>query len=191
MRVYIPDFARDIWSLEGFIDWLVAVEEVFEFKEVPENKRVTLIATKLHGRASAWWQQLKLTRERVGKPRIMSWQKMKKCMRDNFIPRASGSGNVASHFSPCQAKAGGGNTRLVLRASDSSGLKCFNCGKPGYQQSECKKAGKRHLYTDPEGDDDAAYEEYEEAPVYNEEPECEEESIGNLLRCLVGDHVKA
>ncbi|GKB75351.1 reverse transcriptase domain-containing protein, partial [Tanacetum coccineum] len=59
---------------------------VFEFKEVPENKRVSLIATKLRGRASAWWQQLKLTRERVGKPRITSWQKMKKCMRANFIP---------------------------------------------------------------------------------------------------------
>ncbi|GJS16820.1 putative nucleotidyltransferase, ribonuclease H [Tanacetum coccineum] len=44
-------------------------QEVFEFKEVPENKRVSLIATKLRGRASAWWQQLKLTRERVGKPR--------------------------------------------------------------------------------------------------------------------------
>ncbi|GKD37910.1 putative nucleotidyltransferase, ribonuclease H [Tanacetum coccineum] len=70
----------------GFIDWLVAVEEVFKFKEVLENKRVSLIATKLCGRVSAWWQQLKLTRERVGKSRITSWQKMKKCMRANFIP---------------------------------------------------------------------------------------------------------
>ncbi|GJV67926.1 putative nucleotidyltransferase, ribonuclease H, partial [Tanacetum coccineum] len=217
MRVNIPDFAGVNLSPEGFIDWLVAVEEVFEFKEVPENKRVLLIATKLHGRASAWWQQLKLTRERVGKPRITSWQKMKKCMRANFIPHnyqrqmyqrlqnlkqgsksvedyttefyqliarndiqeikdqlvsryisglrralafekqnrrvgsssspvitgASGSGNVTSRFAPSQAKAGGGNTGPVSRASD----------------------------------DDAAYEEYEEAPVYDEEPECEEEYV--------------
>ncbi|GKC77928.1 putative nucleotidyltransferase, ribonuclease H, partial [Tanacetum coccineum] len=244
MRVNIPDFARDTLSPEGFIDWLVAVEEVFEFKEVPENKRVSLIATKLHGRASAWWQQLKLTRKRVGKPRITSWQKMKKCMGANFIPHnyqrqmndiqeredqlvsryigglrvqimdsvnmfdpmtlsdayqralafekqnrrvgsssspaitgASGSGNVASRFAPSQAKAGGGNTGPVSRASGSSGLKCFNCGEPGHRQSECKKAGKRHLFADPEGDDDAAYEEYEEAPVYDEEPECEEEYV--------------
>ncbi|GKB31452.1 putative nucleotidyltransferase, ribonuclease H [Tanacetum coccineum] len=271
MRVNIPDFAGDTLSPEGFIDWLVAVEEVFEFKEVPENKRVSLIATKLRGRASAWWQQLKLTRERVGKPRIMSWQKMKKCMRANFIPhnyqrqmyqrlqnlkqgsksvedyttefyqliarndiqetedqlvsryigglrvqimdsvnmfdpmtlsdayqRAlafeklnrrvgsssypaiigdSGSGNVASRFAPSQAKAGGGNTGPVSRASGSSGLKCFNCGEPGHRQSECKKAGKRHLFANPKGDDDAAYEEYEEAPVYDEELECEEEFV--------------
>ncbi|GKG05657.1 putative reverse transcriptase domain-containing protein, partial [Tanacetum coccineum] len=54
----------------------------------------------------------------------------------------------------------GGNTGLVSRASGSSGLKCFNCGEPGHRQSECKKAGKRYLFDDPEGDDDAAYEEY-------------------------------
>ncbi|GKD60374.1 putative reverse transcriptase domain-containing protein [Tanacetum coccineum] len=275
MRVNIPDFAGDTLSLEGFIDWLVAVEEVFEFKEVPENKRVSLIATKLRGRASAWWQQLKLTRERVGKPRITSWQKMKKCMRANFIPynyqrhmyqrlqnlkqgsksvedyttefykliarndiqetkdqlvsryigglrvqiidsvnmfdpmtlsdayqralafekqnrrvgslsspaitSASGSGNMASCSAPSQAKVGGGNTGPVSRASGSSGLKCFNCCEPGHRQSECKKAGKRHLFADSEGDDDVAYEEYEESLVYDEEPECEEEYVSGDL----------
>ncbi|GJW99944.1 hypothetical protein Tco_0183858 [Tanacetum coccineum] len=71
MRVNIHEFDGNTLNPEGFIDWLVAVEEVFEFKEVPENKRVLLIATKLHGRASTWWQQLKLTRERVGKPRFL------------------------------------------------------------------------------------------------------------------------
>nr|GEV99089.1 reverse transcriptase domain-containing protein [Tanacetum cinerariifolium] len=60
--------------------------EVFEFKEVPENKKVSLIATKLRGRVSAWWQQIKLTRERVRKSKITSWQKMNKCARANFIP---------------------------------------------------------------------------------------------------------
>ncbi|GKA00780.1 putative nucleotidyltransferase, ribonuclease H [Tanacetum coccineum] len=83
MRVNIPEFDGNTLNPEGFIDWLVAVEEVFEFKEVPKNKRVSLIATKLRGRASAWWQQLKLTRERVGKPRVTSWKKL---LRENFIP---------------------------------------------------------------------------------------------------------
>nr|GEW22846.1 reverse transcriptase domain-containing protein [Tanacetum cinerariifolium] len=55
-------------------------------QSVPENKRVLLIATKLRGRASAWWQQMKLTRERVGKSKITSWQNMRKCLRANFIP---------------------------------------------------------------------------------------------------------
>ncbi|GKD44666.1 hypothetical protein Tco_1269311, partial [Tanacetum coccineum] len=33
MRVNIPEFDRDTLNPEGFIDWLDAVEEVFEFKE--------------------------------------------------------------------------------------------------------------------------------------------------------------
>ncbi|GKB63485.1 putative reverse transcriptase domain-containing protein [Tanacetum coccineum] len=66
MRVNIPNFDGNTLNPEGFIDWLVVVEEVFEFKEVLENKRVSLIATKLCGRASAWWQQLNQTRENNG-----------------------------------------------------------------------------------------------------------------------------
>ncbi|GJV32727.1 putative nucleotidyltransferase, ribonuclease H [Tanacetum coccineum] len=241
MRVNISDFDGDTLNPEGFIDWLAAVEEVFEFKEVPENKRVSLIATKLLGRASAWWQQMKLTRERVGNSKIMSWQKMKKYYTTKFyqliarndiqetddqlvsryigglrvqimdsvnmfdpmtlsdayqcalafekqnrrvgsssppaITGASSSGNVASRFAPSQAKAGGGNRGPVSKATGSSGLKCFNCGEPGHRQSECKKAGKRHLFADPEEDDEVAYGDYEEAPIYDDEPEYEEEMV--------------
>ncbi|GJY79709.1 putative nucleotidyltransferase, ribonuclease H [Tanacetum coccineum] len=209
MRVNIPDFAGDTLSPEGFIDWLVVVEEVFEFKEVPENKRVSLIATKLHGRASAWWQQLKLSRERMYQrlqnlkqgsksvedyttefyqliarndiqetedqlvsryigglrvqimdsvnifdpmtlsdayQRALAFEEQNRRVGSSSSPTitgASGSGNVTSRFALSQAKAGGGNTGPVSRASD----------------------------------DDAAYEEYEEAPVYDEEPECEEEYV--------------
>ncbi|GKC62572.1 putative nucleotidyltransferase, ribonuclease H, partial [Tanacetum coccineum] len=91
--------------------------------------------------------------------------------------------NVASCFAPSQAKAGGGNTRPISRASGSSGLKRFNYGKPGHRQSKCKKAGKRHLFADAKGDDDAAYKEYEEAPIYDKEPECEEEYVSGDVGC--------
>ncbi|KAI3760252.1 hypothetical protein L1987_50645 [Smallanthus sonchifolius] len=82
----IPEFDGTSLNSEGFIDWLVSVEEVFEFREVPKNKRVSLIATRLRGRASAWWQQLKMTRNRLRKSRIVTWTKMKKCLRDTFLP---------------------------------------------------------------------------------------------------------
>lgn len=49
MRIDIPEFDGDSLYPEGFIDWLAIVEEVFEFKEVPENKRVVLIATSFVG----------------------------------------------------------------------------------------------------------------------------------------------
>ncbi|PWA51989.1 reverse transcriptase domain-containing protein [Artemisia annua] len=86
LRVNIPEFDGDTLNPEGFIDWLITVEEVFEFKEVHENKKVSLIATRLCGRASTWWH--------CGEP---------KCGRFIFsaITRGSfGSGNVASHFVP-------------------------------------------------------------------------------------------
>ncbi|GKC44456.1 reverse transcriptase domain-containing protein [Tanacetum coccineum] len=255
MRVNIPEFDGDTLNPEGLIDWLVAVEEVFEFKEVPENKRVSLIATKLRGRASACWKQLKLTRERVRKPRVTSWRKMKKLMRANFIPHnyqrlmyqrlqnlkqwtksvedytiefyqliarndiqktddqlvsryigglrvqimdsvnmfdpvtisdayqralafekhirwvrssssptitggGSSSSNMASLLFPNQAKPGGG-----------SGLKCFNCGETGHRRSECKKAGKRTLFAEPEEweDDGVANYNYKEALVFDDD----------------------
>lgn len=40
------------------------------------------MALKLKGRASAWWEQLRLTRERRGKPKICDWEKMKKKLRE-------------------------------------------------------------------------------------------------------------
>ena len=71
---------------EEFLDWLATVEEIINFKVVPEDKRVPLIAIRLRGRATAWWQQLKLTRNRLGKSKITTWEKMKKHMRSVFQP---------------------------------------------------------------------------------------------------------
>ncbi|XP_076958843.1 uncharacterized protein LOC143634710 [Bidens hawaiensis] len=45
-----------------------------------------LSSERLRGRASTWWQQLKMSRNRLGKSRIVTWAKMKKCLRDTFLP---------------------------------------------------------------------------------------------------------
>nr|GEW03622.1 putative reverse transcriptase domain-containing protein [Tanacetum cinerariifolium] len=124
MRVYISNFDGDTLNPNGFIDWLAAVEKVFEFKK--------------HALA------FKKRNRRVGSSSSPS------------ITVVSGSGNAVSYFAPNQAKAGGGNTG----------------------PSECKKVGKRHLFVDPENnDDDVAYGDYEAALVYDEEPEYEEEYV--------------
>ncbi|KAH7848324.1 hypothetical protein Vadar_001257 [Vaccinium darrowii] len=62
------------------------MDEVLEFKQVPEDKLVSLVATRFRGRAAAWWQQLKQTRLRQGKDKISSWKKLKKKMRVAFLP---------------------------------------------------------------------------------------------------------
>src|SRR5574338_448148 len=85
MKMEIPEFKGGMQA-EEFLDWVSNVEEIFDFKEVPEHRRVKLVATRLRGRALAWWEQTKLTRERMGKSKVESWEKMKKLMKATFLP---------------------------------------------------------------------------------------------------------
>jgi hypothetical protein len=71
---------------EEFLDWIVAVEEVLDFKGVLEDRQVSLVATKFRGRAAVWWQQLKQSRTRLGKSKINRWEKLLKHMRPAFLP---------------------------------------------------------------------------------------------------------
>ncbi|KAF7119350.1 hypothetical protein RHSIM_Rhsim13G0219800 [Rhododendron simsii] len=84
-KLDIPEF-KGCSQPDEFLDWVAAVEEILEFKEVPLDKRVSLVATKFRGRAAAWWQQLKQTRERQGKEKIRSWEKLLKHMQASFLP---------------------------------------------------------------------------------------------------------
>jgi len=45
-RVDIPEFEGKL-DPEEFLDWLSTVERVFEYKDVPEDKKVKLVALKL------------------------------------------------------------------------------------------------------------------------------------------------
>ncbi|KAG5536282.1 hypothetical protein RHGRI_023906 [Rhododendron griersonianum] len=108
-RQWVSNFKFDIPEFTGcmqpqeFLDWVVAVEETLEFKEVPLGKQVPLVATKFRGLAAAWWQYLKQTRVRQGKEKIRSWKKLKKHMCSVFLPRnftwikPKKSGNMQSH----------------------------------------------------------------------------------------------
>jgi len=80
------------WEFEGkldpeeFLDWLHTVERIFEYKDVPEDKKVKLVALRLRKYASLWWTNLcaKLIRER--KTKIRTWEKMKSKLKAHFRP---------------------------------------------------------------------------------------------------------
>ena len=55
MRTEVPEFQGSLQH-EEFIDWVFTAKEVMEFKRVPEESKVPLIATRLQGRAAVWWQ---------------------------------------------------------------------------------------------------------------------------------------
>lgn len=47
---------------------------------------VPVLTMKFCGRAAAWWTQLKTTRVRLGKPKILSWDKLKSKLKKTFLP---------------------------------------------------------------------------------------------------------
>jgi CRISPR/Cas system-associated endoribonuclease Cas2 len=71
---------------DEFVDWLQTVERVFEYKEVPEEKKVKIIVVKLKKHASIWWENLKKKREREGKRKIKTWEKMRRELTRKFLP---------------------------------------------------------------------------------------------------------
>ncbi|CAN1222207.1 hypothetical protein LINGRAPRIM_LOCUS512 [Linum grandiflorum] len=84
-EVEIPTFDGNLQP-EEFIDWLSQVEEILDFKEVPEERRVSLVKICLHGSAQAWWKNLKQTRVRHDKEKISTWVKFRKHIRAAFLP---------------------------------------------------------------------------------------------------------
>ena len=55
--------------------------------EIPDDKKVKLVAYKLKGGAAAWWEQEQMSRVRMGKIQIRSWRRMKQLLKGNFLPR--------------------------------------------------------------------------------------------------------
>jgi len=53
MKTEILEFNGGMQA-EEFLDWLANVEEIFDFKDVSEDRKVKLVATRLRGRDKAW-----------------------------------------------------------------------------------------------------------------------------------------
>ena len=51
-----------------------------------EHKKVHLMALKLKGGASTWWDEVAVNRQKQGRQPIRSWEKMKKLMKQRFLP---------------------------------------------------------------------------------------------------------
>jgi hypothetical protein len=71
-----------------FLDWVLAVEEVFEFNGMPDEQQVSLVVHTFRGRVAEWWQQLKRNRKRQDKWKINSWDHLLKKMQVAFLPHS-------------------------------------------------------------------------------------------------------
>ena len=84
-KVEIPEFEGQ-HNPDDFLDWLNTVERVFEYKDIPDDKKVKLVALKLRKYASIWWNNVISKRARKGKDKIRSWRKMRSKLRAKFLP---------------------------------------------------------------------------------------------------------
>jgi hypothetical protein len=82
----IPKFQGDQQLPKEFLDLVLAVEEVFEFNRVLEERRVSLVVHTFRERITAWLQQLKKNRKQQDKLKINSWENLLKKMKVAFLP---------------------------------------------------------------------------------------------------------
>ncbi|GKV40805.1 hypothetical protein SLEP1_g48406 [Rubroshorea leprosula] len=75
IKIDIPDFEGRLQPDE-FIDWLHIVERVFELKDIPDNKRVKLVAIKLKKHASIWRENLKHTKSLTVEEYTMEFEQL-------------------------------------------------------------------------------------------------------------------
>ena len=73
-KVNIPEFEGKL-DPDDFLEWIQMVERVFEYKEIPDEQKVKVIALKLRKYASLWWTNLLTKRARQGKGKIRTWTK--------------------------------------------------------------------------------------------------------------------
>lgn len=69
-----------------FIDWLRTVDRIFEYRDVSESTKVKMVALKLRSYASTWWSNICASRDRKGKGKVKTWRKMKKLLKEKFLP---------------------------------------------------------------------------------------------------------
>ena len=86
------DFKVDIPEFEGqldpdvFLDWLQTVKRVFEFKDIPDERKVKLVALNFRKYASIWWCNVVTKRVRKGKGKIRTWENKKSKLKSRFLP---------------------------------------------------------------------------------------------------------
>ncbi|KAH7565561.1 hypothetical protein JRO89_XS09G0227400 [Xanthoceras sorbifolium] len=86
LKVDIRSFSGT-FKIEEFLDWLYEVEFFFQFMDIPDNKRVKMVAYKLKGAAAAWWFTLYEDRFNQNKKQIVTWNRMRCEIRKKFLPK--------------------------------------------------------------------------------------------------------
>ena len=86
MQIQISEFDGGM-EPEELVNWLDCIEHYFDWKEVPEERKVKLVGAKLRGADSTWWKHYQNNRELRGKGKFRDWSKMKDRQKAQFLPQ--------------------------------------------------------------------------------------------------------
>lgn len=86
LRVDVPDFEGQSLKPEDYIDWETSLERFFEYRDTPMNKQYKMAKVKLTKLATVWLEGVQRQRLREGKPKIDTWEKLKKNLRRKYVP---------------------------------------------------------------------------------------------------------
>ncbi|MCF8701937.1 hypothetical protein L3054_11180 [Corynebacterium sp. MC-10] len=75
--------SRSAKELENF---LYDIEQYFTMARIAEEDKLNIATIYLHGDAKLWWRTRDSDDVSAGRPRIDSWSKLRKEMRDQFLP---------------------------------------------------------------------------------------------------------
>nr|GEW99599.1 RNA-directed DNA polymerase [Tanacetum cinerariifolium] len=85
IKVEIPEYDGKLDSDE-FVEWLRTLECAFDYKDTTKENKVKIVAMKLRKYASTWWANTCTKRKRLGKKKVKDWLKMKRLMKQKFLP---------------------------------------------------------------------------------------------------------
>ncbi|XP_074305174.1 uncharacterized protein LOC141640187 [Silene latifolia] len=86
LKLDIPEFNKGL-DAEKFLDWIPQAERIYEYKYYGEYKQFKVATLKLTKYASLWYENLKRQRKKERKPKIDTWEKLKKNLMKRFLPR--------------------------------------------------------------------------------------------------------
>ncbi|KAF6152439.1 hypothetical protein GIB67_035507 [Kingdonia uniflora] len=85
----VPEFTGK-FDADSFIEWLDKVERIFNYKKYGDKKQVMIIEYRLTGFALTWWNSVQQARRTSGYHPISEWWKMRRELKERFIPMNNG-----------------------------------------------------------------------------------------------------
>ena len=77
---------KDYFYKKDFLDWLLDLEDLFDYENIYYERKVGLALYKLSEYALHWWERVQSDRIQHGKDKIRSWPRMKKILAIKFYP---------------------------------------------------------------------------------------------------------